>query len=80
MEEIKGPTEAEVRARAFIRDRHPRVRQILFRRVHREGDVWLVDGEVWFKRAYFFTARRSFRLRMSSETGKLTSYEEARER
>ena len=28
MGEIKGPTEAEVRAREFIRDRHPRVRQI----------------------------------------------------
>lgn len=80
MEEIKGPMEAEVRAREFIRDRHPRVRQILFRRAHRKGDVWLVDGEVWFKRAYFFTARRSFRLQMSSKTGKLTSYEEARER
>lgn len=78
MEEIEGPAEAEARAKEFIRGRHRGVRQILFRRTHREGDVWKVEGEVWFKRMYFFTAKRTFRLQMKSETGEVTSYEEAR--
>jgi len=78
MEEIKGPSEAEARAREFIEERHFRVRQVLFRSVQREEDVWLLEGEVWFKWAYFLTAKRSFRLQMKPETGEVTSYEETR--
>jgi len=63
-------------AREFIGNRHPRVKRILLTRTWREGGVWLVEGELWFKRAHFFTARRSFRLRISGETRKVTSYEE----
>jgi hypothetical protein len=48
------------------------------REAHREGNFWLMNGEVWFKWAYFFTAKRSFRLQMISETGEITFYEETR--
>ena len=78
MRKIKGPAEAEAKAREFIKERHSRVRQILFRRVNKEGDAWLLDGEVLFKWAYFFTAKRSFRLQMNPETGEVASYEETR--
>lgn len=64
--------EAETKAMEFVKRRHPRVRRIFIRRVEREGDVWLVEGEVWFKRAYLFTTKKSFRLRISSETGEVT--------
>ena len=71
-------TDAENRAREFIRNRHPRVKIIRFTRTRREDDVWLVEGELWFKRAHFFTARRSFGLRISAETGEVASYEETK--
>lgn len=57
--------EAEARARRFIGTRHPKVRKILFKRTNREGDAWLMEGKLWFRRALFFTARRSFRLQIS---------------
>ena len=53
MEEIKGPVEAEARASEFIRGRHRGVTRTLFRRVERGRNTWLVEGEVWFKRALF---------------------------
>ena len=70
---------AENRAREFIGNRHPRVKIVRFTRTWREGDVWLVGGELWFRRARFFTARRSFRLRISGETREVTPYEETKE-
>lgn len=73
MVEIKGPSEAEARAREFIEERHFRVKQVLFRRVRKERNAWLLDGEVWVKRAYFFTTNRSFRLKMKPEREKLYS-------
>ena len=65
--------DAENIAREFIWNRYQRVKTIRFARTWREGNVWLVEGEVWFKRAHFFTARRSFRLRISAETGEVTA-------
>jgi len=78
MVEVEGPADAEDRAREFIRERHPKVRRILFERVDRKGDAWLIDGEVWFKRLRLFTIKRTFRLRIGSETGEVTSYQETR--
>ena len=69
--------EAETKAMEFVKRRHPRVRRILIRTVEREAGVWLVEGEVWFKRARLLTAKRSFRLQVSRETGQVKSYEEA---
>ncbi len=68
MEKITA-VDAENRTREFIEAMYARVERILFRRTRREGDFWLVEGEVWFKRAHFFTARRPFRLQISGETG-----------
>lgn len=38
----------------------------------------MVEGELWFKRAHFFTVRRSFRLRISAETWQVASYKETK--
>jgi len=69
--------EAETIAKGFIKQRHPRVERIFFRTMHREGDAWVLHGEVEFKQVYFFAAVRSFKLQVSTNTGEVTSYEEA---
>lgn len=78
MSKITSPVDAEARARQFIKDKHPTrtVRRILLRRTSKEGGVWLLEGEVWFKRLLFFTVRKFFRLQISVEAGELISYEE----
>lgn len=76
MEEIKEPSRVEDRARGYIQKKHLKVKHILFRKVQKEGDIWLIEGEVSFKRL-FFTAKRSFRLEVRSETGEVASYEES---
>jgi len=70
--------DAEDRAREYIRERYPKVRRILFKRVDKKDSSWLIEGEVWFKRLRLFTVKRTFRLRISSETGDITSYQETR--
>jgi hypothetical protein len=75
---IKGALEAEGRAREFIEERHFRVKGVFFRTVQKKGDMWLLEGEVRFKRRFFFAAKRSFRLQMKLETGEVIFYEELR--
>lgn len=70
--------DAETRAREFIRERHPKMKQILIRRVDKKDDSRLIEGEVWFKRLRFFTVKRAFKLRIDSKTGEVTSYQETR--
>lgn len=72
--------EAEARAREFIKQRHFRVKRIFFRTMYTEGDAWVLHGEVEFKRAYFFDALRSFKVQVNTNTGEITSYEEAQRR
>ena len=69
--------EAEARAKQFIKQRHSRVERIFFRTMYREGDTWVLHGEVKFKRAYFFAALRSFKVQINTNTGEATFYEEA---
>lgn len=78
MSKITSPEDAEARAKQFIKDKHPprTVRRILLRRTSKEDGVWLLEGEVWFKRYFFFTVRKFFRLQISVEAGELISYEE----
>ena len=68
--------EVEARARQFIKQRHSRVERIFFRTMYREGDTWVLHGEVSFKRAYFFLATRSFKVKVNTDTGEIVSYEE----
>ena len=70
--------EAEAKARQFIKQRHSRVERIFFRTMHREGDTWVLHGEVEFKRTYFFVTLRSFKVQVNANTGEVTLYEEVR--
>jgi hypothetical protein len=71
-------SEVEEKARQFIKQRHPRLELIFFRTVYKEGDAWMVDGEVKFKRAYFFHTTRTFKIKIDAITGKAISYEETK--
>jgi hypothetical protein len=44
--------------------------------MYKEGNAWILDGEVKFKRAYFFRAMRSFKVKLDAYTGEVVSYEE----
>jgi hypothetical protein len=76
MVEVKGAADAEVRARKLIGESHPKVRRILFKRVEKKDNSWLIEGEVWFKWLRLFTVKKTFKLQISSETGEATSYQE----
>lgn len=77
MRAVVSNEDAEAKAREFIKQRHSRVERIFFRTMYREGDAWVLHGEVEFKRAYFFAALRSFKVQVNTNTGEVTSYEEA---
>jgi hypothetical protein len=70
--------EAEAKARQFVKQRHSRVERIFFRTMYREENSWVLHGEVKFKRAYFFPAIGSFKLKVNTGTGEVVSYEETR--
>ena len=76
VEEVTNPTEAEARAREFIKKRHIRVKQIFFKTVQREGNVWFLEGKVSF--GFILTVARTFQLSINPENGEVTSYEETR--
>jgi len=68
--------EAETRAREFIKQKHSKVERILFKTMYREENLWILQGEVRFKRAFFFGVNRSFELRMNMDTGEVVFYKE----
>lgn len=70
--------EAEAITRQFIKQKHSRVKRIFFRTMYREEDAWVLNGKVSFKRAYFLSAIRSFKLKVNTNTREIMSYEETR--
>jgi len=44
--------------------------------MYKEGNAWILDGEVKFKRAFFFNATRSFKAKIDAYTEEIISYEE----
>lgn len=75
-EKVRDPVEVEAKAKKFIETRHSKVSKILLKRTYREGNSWLVEGEFWSRRAYFFTVRGSFKVQIKAETGEVASYED----
>ena len=75
--EVSSPAQAEARAREFIKQKHPKVKRIFFRTMYREGNTWVLHGEVEFKRVYFFVVARSFKLQVNTDREEVISYDEA---
>ena len=46
------------------------------KRVEKKDNSWPIEEEVWFKRLRLFTVKKTFRLKISSKTGKIASYQE----
>jgi len=69
---------AEEKVRQFIKQRHSRLELIFFRTMYKEGNAWILDGQVKFKRACFFYAMRSFKAKIDAITGEIISYEETK--
>ena len=76
-EEMIDSKDAEARARQFIKQSHSRAERIFFAKMYREGNVWVLQGEVEFMRAYFFVSVRAFEAQVNMNTGEVTFYEEA---
>ena len=68
--------EAEAKVKDFIKQRHAGVERIFFAKMCPEENVWVLQGEVEFKRAYFFATVRAFEVQVDMNTGEVTSYEE----
>jgi hypothetical protein len=69
-------SQAESKARDFIKQRHVKLERVFFSNMYKEGDVWVLKGEVEFKRAYFFAQMRLVEAQVNMNTGKITSYKE----
>ena len=69
--------EAEGMARRYIKKRYSnRKIKILIKETSRGHDSWLVNGEIYIRKALIFTDKRRFNLRLNSKTGEVTYYKE----
>lgn len=76
MGEIKDPIEAEAKAKEFMTKKHWRIRRVFFSKTSRQESVWLMEGQVWFRR-FFFMVKNSFKLQLNARTGEVILYEES---
>ena len=68
---------AEEKVMEYIKQKHARLERIFLRTVYREGNVWVLHGEVKFKRACFFAVEKSFKIQINPESWNVKSYEES---
>ncbi len=73
---IISSEEAEAIAREYLKQRHSRIERVFFRTMYREGDTWTLQGDIQFKRAYFFDAAKSLKVQVNSNTREVVSCEE----
>ncbi len=72
--------EAEIRAREYLEKRHDKIERIFFSNMYKEGEVWVLKGEIEFKRARFFTRIRAIEIQVNMNTEKITRYKEEEKR
>ena len=46
MMEVRNVTDAEVKARKLIKEKHPKLGRILFKRVDKKDNFWLIEVNV----------------------------------
>lgn len=68
--------EAERKAREYVKKKYGKKVKIFFKSTSKEHGGWLIEGEVYIRKAIIFTNKRTFRLRLHSKTGEVTSYKE----
>ena len=67
---------AEAKATEHIKHKHAKVERIFLRTVYWEEDTWILQGEVKFKRAYFFNIDKIFKIKINPKNTTVKSYEE----
>jgi hypothetical protein len=65
---------AEATAIGYVKQKHKGHVQILLRTIYHEGTVWVILGEVRFKKAYFFERERFFMIKINPKTETVASY------
>jgi len=71
-------TEAERKAREYVKKKYGKKVKIFFKSTCKEHDGWLIEGEIKIIKALIFTDKRTFRLRLHSKTGEVIYYKEIR--
>lgn len=69
-------SQAEATVRDFIKQKHTQLERVFFSRICREGDFWVLKGEVEYKQAYFFTSMKFFEAKININTGVIILYKE----
>lgn len=69
--EIKMPKEAESLADKWIHSNRKSIIGVSYHLVHKEGEVWMVKGEVEMAKGLLGTEREEFELKVSAKTGKI---------
>jgi ribosome-associated translation inhibitor RaiA len=70
--------EAEIKAREYIGKKYSRLERVFFSNMYKDGNIWMLNGEVEFKRAYFFTQMRIIEVQVNMNTGEIMSHKERR--
>jgi len=74
MPKINDYKDAEREARKWAMDKYPRAKGISFRKIWKEGNIWIIDSEVEKKTGVLSTVTETFKLQLSSETGEIVGY------
>jgi hypothetical protein len=69
-------SQAETTVREFIKQKHTQLERVFFSRIYREGDFWVLKGEVEYKQARFFTNMKFFEAKVNIDTGVVMPYRE----
>jgi hypothetical protein len=65
---------AEATAIEYVKQKHNEHVDILLRTIYHEGTVWVILGEVRFKKAHFFEKEKSFIIKINPKTETVESY------
>lgn len=76
MYEIRDYKDAENEAKRWIAEKYPRNNTLKFKRVWKEGDYWLVEGEIWVRKGLMGWEKRHLKLKVTSDTGEIIGYSE----
>jgi hypothetical protein len=69
--------DAEAKTKDFINKRHALVENLYIAMMFPEGNVWVLQGDVEFKRLHFFSTVMAFEAQVNMDTGEVTAYLES---
>jgi len=84
MPEVKDHKDAEREATRYIQDKFSKsegtrlipLKFVIFKKIWREGDVWMIDGVIDVKSGLTRSTKKPFTLQLHSESGEVIGYKE----